>query len=97
MLMTMPFKLQSAIKRMQVGAKLSSFAVKHFSKILVALYYHKKYNFAFELCAYKRFTSTLVMKTRLPTKPCKVNLEWGDHEEKTVVRVERGREDTCDR
>ena len=42
MLMTMPFKLQSAIKRMQVGAKLSSFAVKHFSKILVALYYHQK-------------------------------------------------------
>ena len=29
----------------------------------------KKYNFAFELCAYKRFTSTLVMKTRLPTWP----------------------------
>ena len=42
MLMTVPFKLQSAIGRMQVGAKLSSFAVKHFSKILVALYYHQK-------------------------------------------------------
>ena len=32
------FKLQSAIERMQVGAKLSSFAVKHFSKFLVVLY-----------------------------------------------------------
>ena len=61
--MTVPFKLQSAIERMPV----EFFCGKTFQQNSCGFVFTlKKYSFAVELCAYQRFTSTLVMKLNCP-------------------------------